>query len=107
MNRSRKARNAPPTASAQPSRLASPQPKAPPSASTRTNSHRGGAKKVSIRAIFIAGRASLTGEPGFVEIASGSVMLVMFAELLDGNDQAYARRREHVPPVGNQLLIRL
>src|SRR5205823_2296145 len=106
-NRSRNASNAPSTASAQPSRLASPQPKAPFSVSTRTNSHRGGAKKVSIRAIFIAGRTSLTGKTGFVEVASGSVVIVMFAELLDGNDQAYARSREHVPPVGDQLLVGL
>src|SRR6476646_829094 len=53
INRSRKASNTPSTASAHPSRLASPQPKVPPSASTRTNSQRGGTRKVSMREIFM------------------------------------------------------
>jgi hypothetical protein len=53
MNRSRSGSNAPSTASAAPSRLASPQPTAPSSVSTRTNSQRGGTKKVSMRPIFM------------------------------------------------------
>src|SRR3954464_8360040 len=87
MKRSRKASKAPSTASAQPSRLASPQPTAPSSLSTRTNSQRGGAKNVSMRPIFI----SLTRDPGFVEVAAGGIVVAMFAELLDRHHQAHAR----------------
>src|SRR4051812_45801138 len=101
MNRSRKASNTPSTASAQPSRLASPQPTAPSSLSTRTNSQRGGVKKVSIRPIFI----SLTGQPRFVEIASGRVVVVVLAHLLDRDDQAHAGGRKHVAPIGDQLFV--
>src|SRR5439155_17080768 len=96
MKRSRKVSKAPSTASAQPSRLASPQPKAPSSLSTRTNSQRGGTRKVSIRAIFIRSKLLLAGEPRFVEVASGGVVIVVLAQLLDRHDQADARRRKHV-----------
>src|SRR5215216_492958 len=101
MNRSRSAANAPSTASAWPSRLGSPQPTAPSSVSTRQNIHRGGTRKVSIRAIFM----SIAGKPNLVEIAPGRVMVVMLAELLDRHDQAHALRREHSAPVGDQLLV--
>src|SRR5207253_4103271 len=101
MNRSRSASNAPSTASAQPSRLASPQPTAPSSLSTRTNSQRGGAKKVSIRPIL----RSLTGEPRFIDHAPRGVIVVVLAELLDRHHQAHALRRQHVAPVGDQLLV--
>src|SRR5258705_9450175 len=102
-NRSRNASNAPSTASAQPSRLASPQPTAPSSISTRTNSQRGGAKNVSIRPIL----RLLTGEPRFVDRESGVVVLGMLAQLLDRHDQAYALRRQDIAPVGDQLLVSL
>src|SRR3954452_25101589 len=105
INRSRNASKAPSTASAQPSRLASPQPNAPSSVSTRTNSHRGGAKKVSMRPIFMG--VLFTGKLGSVEVAPGSVIVVMLAELLDRYDQADALCRKHVAPVGDQLLVRL
>src|SRR3954469_21739365 len=93
IKRSRSASNAPSTASAWPSRLGSPQPTAPPSVSTRQNIHRGGTKKVSIRAIFI----SFPGKLHLVEVAPGGVMVVMLAELLDRHDQAHALRRQHAP----------
>src|SRR5688572_8919110 len=101
MKRSRKASNAPSTASAWPSRLASPQPTAPSSLSTRTNSQRGGTKNVSIRPISM----SLTGQLAFVDVAAGGVMLVMLAKLFDRHHQAHARSRQHVTPVGDQLLV--
>src|SRR5688500_3604480 len=104
MKRSRSASKAPSTASAWPSRLASPQPVAPSSVSTRTNSQRGGTKKVSMRPMFIA---LFPRQPGFVDVAAGGVMLVMLAELLDRHHQADARRRQDVAPVGDQLLVRL
>src|SRR6185295_14343616 len=101
MKRSRKASNAPSTASAWPSRLGSPQPIAPPSVSTRQNIHRGGTKKVSIRAIFM----SFPGKPHLVEVAPGGVMVVVLGKFLDRHDQAHALRREHAAPVGDQLLV--
>src|SRR5438067_1616903 len=107
MNRSRKASNTPSTASAQPSRLASPQPNAPSSLSTRTNSQRGGTRKVSIRAIFIRPKLLLAREPRFVEVAAGGVMVVVLAQFFDRHDQADARRRKHVAPIGDQLLVGL
>src|SRR3954447_15740669 len=102
MNRSRNASNTPSTASAQPSRLPSPQPNAPSSLSTRTNSQRGGAKKVSIRPIL----RSLTGKAGLVHMAAGGIVVVihMIAQFLDRHDQADALRGKHVPPVGDQLV---
>src|SRR3982751_1836475 len=103
MNRSRNASKAPSTASAQPSRLASPQPNAPSSVSTRTNSQRGGAKNVSIFPIFI----SVTGEARLVEVAPGGIVIVVLAQFLDRDDQAYAGGRQHVAPVGDQLLVGL
>src|SRR3954470_24773954 len=105
MKRSRKASNTPSTASAQPSRLASPQPTAPSSLSTRTNSQRGGAKKVSIRPIL----RLFTGQARFIEVAPGRIVTVpvVIADLLDGHDQAHALRRKHVAPVGDQLLVGL
>src|SRR4029453_17770806 len=106
MNRSRKASKTPSTASAHPSRLASPQPTAPSSLSTRTNSQRGGAKKVSIRPILRSvtlGLVRLRTARG--ELSAGNILFVMFGELLDRHHQAHARRRKHVPPVGDQLLV--
>src|SRR6185295_13769594 len=105
IKRSRKASNTPSTASAQPSRLASPQPTAPSSLSTRTNSQRGGAKKVSIRPILRSG----IGQSRFVDRAAGGVIVAfaMFAEFLDRHDQAHALRRQDVAPVGDQLLVGL
>src|SRR6476620_9568452 len=103
MNRSRSASNAPSTASAQPSRLASPQPTAPSSLSTRTNSQRGGASNVSILPIFnalfpccLCRRILFADEIGIVR-----------SKLLDRNHQAHALRRKHVAPVGDQLLVSL
>src|SRR4051812_18191459 len=61
--RSLSASIAPSTASAQPSRLASPQPIWPSSDSTRTNSQRGATVKVSIWAIFI-GSLRAPSHPG-------------------------------------------
>src|SRR3982751_3320559 len=106
MKRSRNASNTPSTASAQPSRLASPQPTAPSSLSTRTNSHRGGAKKVSILPIA----RLLTGKLPLVEHAPGGVvaaLLGVVADLLDRHDQAHALRRKDSAPVGDQLLVGL
>src|SRR5258708_35779434 len=95
--RSRNASNSPSTASAQPSRLASPQPTAPSSLSTLTNSQRGGAKNVSMRPIL----RLFTGQPCLVEVASGGILIVVLAYLLDRDDQAYALRRKNVTPVGD------
>src|SRR5258708_21948345 len=108
MNRSRKASNTPSTASAQPSRLASPQPTAPSSLSTRTNSQRGGTRNVSIRPILrsVTLRLACLGAARG-ELASGGILLVMFAQFLDRHHQADARRRKHVAPVGDQLLVGL
>src|SRR3954466_3046549 len=111
MKRSRSASNAPSTASAQPSRLASPQPTAPSSLSTRTNSHRGGAKKVSIRPIFRSVTLSLArlrassakAAPRGVVVA----VLGMLAQFLDWHHQTHARGRKHIAPVGAQLLVGL
>src|SRR5687767_7516880 len=104
MKRSRSASKAPSTASAWPSRLASPQPTAPSSLSTRTNSQRGGTKKVSIRPIFILFPRQL----GFVDVPPGGVVIVgVFAELLDRHHQADGRGRQDVAPVGDQLLVGL
>ena len=61
MNRSRSSENAPSTAPACPSRLASPQPTWPSSVSTRTNSQRGGTLMVSMRAIFMGGLRGCEG----------------------------------------------
>src|SRR5690242_10313003 len=105
MKRSRNASNAPSTASAQPSRLASPQPNAPSSASTRTNSQRGGTWKVSIFPILRSVTACLVRLAALVEVAAGSVLLVMFGELLDRHHEADAGSRKHVAPVGDQLLV--
>src|SRR5690349_4304984 len=105
MKRSRKASKAPSTVSAQPSRLASPQPNAPSSASTRTNSQRGGTWKVSIFPILRSVTACLVRLAALVEVAAGSVLLVMFGELLDRHHEADAGRRKHVPPIGDQLLV--
>src|SRR4051794_19702445 len=110
MNRSRRAANAPSTASAQPSRLASPQPNAPSSVSTRTKSQRGGTKKVSILPILSAvTRPSLLPcLAHVVRCAIGEVALAgRLADLLDWNDQADARGRQNVAPVGDQLLVGL
>src|SRR5438309_207446 len=110
MKRSRKASNAPSTASAQPSRLASPQPNAPSSLSTRTNSHRGGTRKVSILpilrlftlALSFLGAAAAEPAPGRI-----IAFVVTLTDLLDGNDQTDALRRKHVAPVADQLLVGL
>src|SRR3954468_5284581 len=108
MNRSRSAANAPSTASAQPSRLASPQPTAPFSLSTRTNSHRGGTWNVSIRPIFIGSRRLVCIEPPSTQMAAGRVVVVrMLADLLERHDEADARGGKHVAPIGDQLLVRL
>src|SRR5688572_19651892 len=104
MKRSRSASKAPSTASACPSRLASPQPVAPSSVSTRTNSQRGGTKKVSIRPMFIA---SFPGQPRLVDVPPGGIVVADLAEFLDRHHQAHARRRQDVAPVGDQLLVRL
>src|SRR3954463_16215232 len=89
INRSRNASKAPSTASAQPSRLASPQPNAPSSVSTRTNSQRGGAKKVSIRPILSSVTRCLAGLGTAFDLAPGGVLDVrMLADPLDRNDQA-------------------
>src|SRR5688572_12442773 len=103
MKRSRKLSNAPSTASAWPSRLASPQPTAPSSLSTRTNSQRGGTKNVSMRPIFI----SVSGQFLGADPAPGGIVVAALADLLDRHDQADARRRQHVAPIGDQLLIGL
>src|SRR5258705_13792354 len=90
-NRSRNASNTPSTASAQPSRLASPQPTAPSSLSTLTNSQRGGAKNVSMRPIL----RLFTGQPRLIEFASGGILIVVLSDFLDRHDQAHALRRKH------------
>src|SRR3954468_22733752 len=99
VKRSRNASNTPSTASAQPSRLASPQPTAPSSLSTLTNSQRGGAENVSIPPIL---RLLLTGKPRFINHSTGGIIavLVLFAKLLDRDDQTHALCREDVAPVG-------
>src|SRR3569623_3207112 len=109
MKRSRNAANVPSTASAQPSRLASPQPNAPSSGSTRTNSQRGGTKKVSILPILraVTKASLLAGGLVLVGCAVGEVVLIAVADLLDRHHQADARRRKHVAPVSDQLLVRL
>src|SRR6476646_8685039 len=109
--RSRKASNTASTGSAHPSRLASPQPNAPSSLSTRTNSQRGGTRKVSIRAILRAiavrpiGLCSATGHEPAGRVAG--LVVGMLADFLDRHHEADARRRKHVAPVGDQLLIGL
>src|SRR5215210_3037629 len=101
MKRSRKDSNAPSTASAWPSRLASPQPTAPSSLSTRTNSQRGGTKNVSMRPIFI----SISGKLAGADPPPSGVVVAALADLLDRYDQAHARSRQHVAPIGDQLLV--
>src|SRR3954447_6654179 len=103
MKRSLSGSNAPSTASAWPSRLGSPQPTAPSSVSTPQKIHPGGARKVSIRAIFI----SLAGKLDLVHVAPGRVLVCMLGKLFDRHDQAHALRRKHVSPVGDQLLVGL
>src|SRR5687768_4469651 len=122
MKRSRSASNAPSTASAQPSRLASPQPTAPSSDSTRTNSQRGGTVKVSIRAIFITGPPDFDVGASRILLRRGDeaaqvprrlglvLALLLAARLVRRNDrdaEAEAGGGEDVAPVLDQLLVGL
>src|SRR3954463_12300817 len=108
MKRSRKASNTASTGSAQPSRLASPQPNAPSSLSTRTNSQRGGTTNVSMRAILRSIAARLVRlSAAAAKMSTGSVVVLLIgviAQFLNRHDQADAGRRKDVPPVGDQLL---
>src|SRR3990170_1132941 len=101
--RSRSDSNAPSTASAWPSRLASPQPTAPSSLSTRTNIQRGGTKNVSMRPIFM----SVSGQAVRADPPPGGIVVAALTDLLDRHDQANGRGRQHVAPVGDQLLVGL
>src|SRR3954447_1078818 len=109
MKRSRKASNAPSTASAQPSRLASPQPTAPSSLSTRTNSQRGGTTKVSIRPILRSVTCFCLIRLGAAaaKLAPGCIRLLHLADLLDRDHQANALRGKHVAPVGDEPFVGL
>src|SRR5918997_6464824 len=99
--RSRKDSKAPSTASAWPSRLASPQPTAPSSLSTRTNSQRGGTKKVSMRPILILVSGQFLG----ADPPARGIVGAALAGFLDRHDQAHRRSRQDVAPVGDQLLV--